>query len=199
MNYLAHLYLAQNTADSHFGNLLGDFRRGVEVKGLSPMVRLGLTNHYEVDKFTDSHLEVVKAKHLFDAKRRRFSPVALDIYFDHLLIKHWSTFSTIAFSDFCKKSYGLLETRLTHMPPIMRQRVGRLISQNWFSEYAKEEGVATVIKSVAKRVRFDNCFHYVVDDIDKHREAIEEHFLRFFPDLKQHIEHNGPENIAVSL
>ncbi len=25
MNYLAHLYLAQPTADSHFGNLLGDF------------------------------------------------------------------------------------------------------------------------------------------------------------------------------
>ena len=32
MNYLAHLFLARPTADSQFGNLLGDFRRGVDIK-----------------------------------------------------------------------------------------------------------------------------------------------------------------------
>ena len=107
MNYLAHLYFAQRTADSHFGNLLGDFRQGVKVNNLSPMVRLGLENHYEVDRYTDSHPAVVEAKQLFDTKRRRFAPVALDIYFDHLLIKHWSKFSTTSFRDFSVNSFTL--------------------------------------------------------------------------------------------
>ncbi|KXJ61070.1 MAG: ACP phosphodiesterase [Alteromonas sp. Nap_26] len=199
MNYLAHLYFAQRTADSHFGNLLGDFRRGVKVNNLSPMVRLGLENHYEVDRYTDSHPAVVEAKQLFDAKRRRFAPVALDIYFDHLLIKHWSKFSTTSFHDFRVNSFSLLEQRLMHMPGIMRQRIGSMISQNWFNDYAKEEGIAMAITSVARRIRFTNRFHYVVDDIAQHRDEIERYFLLFFPDLKRHIRRYGPENIAASL
>ena len=50
MNYLAHLFLARPTADSHFGNLLGDFRRGVDISRYGRAVQLGLKNHYEVDK-----------------------------------------------------------------------------------------------------------------------------------------------------
>lgn len=199
MNYLAHLYFAQSTADSHFGNLLGDFRRGVEVKSLSPRVRLALENHYEVDRYTDSHPAVVEAKQLFDVKRRRFAPVALDIYFDHLLIKHWSEFSTTSLHDFSTTSFALLEQRLMYMPNIMRQRIGSMISQNWFDDYAKEEGIDMAITSVAKRIRFTNRFHYVVDDIAQHRSEIERYFLLFFPDLKRHITRYGPENIAASL
>lgn len=199
MNYLAHLYFAQSTADSHFGNLLGDFRRGVEVNSLSPRVRLALENHYEVDRYTDSHPAVVEAKQLFDVKRRRFAPVALDIYFDHLLIKHWSEFSTTSLHDFSTTSFALLEQRLMHMPNIMRQRIGSMISQNWFDDYAKEEGIDMAITSVAKRIRFTNRFHYVVDDIAQHRSEIERYFLLFFPDLKRHITRYGPENIAASL
>ena len=52
MNYLAHLFLARPTADSQFGNLLGDFRRGVDIKEFGQAVQLGLKNHYEVDRFT---------------------------------------------------------------------------------------------------------------------------------------------------
>ena len=100
MNYLAHLFLARPTADSHFGNLLGDFRRGVDINTFGNAVRLGLKNHYEVDRFTDRHETVLAAKTLFHKSRRRFAPVALDIYFDHLLIKHWATFTPQGFDDF---------------------------------------------------------------------------------------------------
>ena len=104
MNYLAHLFLARPTADSHFGNLLGDFRRGVDINTFGNAVRLGLKNHYEVDRFTDRHETVLAAKTLFHKSRRRFAPVALDIYFDHLLIKHWATFTPQGFDDFRGKN-----------------------------------------------------------------------------------------------
>ncbi|AXT39926.1 DUF479 domain-containing protein [Alteromonas sp. BL110] len=195
MNYLAHLFLARPTADSHFGNLLGDFRRGVDVNTYGKAVQLGLKNHYEVDKFTDSHDSVLAAKKLFDKSRRRFAPVALDIYFDHLLIKHWSTFTSQSFSDFREQSFSLLEQRLPTMPRAMQHSVGHMITHDWFADYAKEEGIAKAISVVAKRIRFTNTFHRAVDDISANKKEIEARFLAFFPDLIGHIKDRGLENI----
>ncbi len=127
MNYLAHLFLARPTADSHFGNLLGDFRRGVDISRFGNAVQLGLKNHYEVDRFTDSHTSVLAAKALFHESRRRFAPVALDIYFDHLLIKHWTLFTTQSFDDFREQSFSLLERRLPTMPRTMQHSVLRIM------------------------------------------------------------------------
>lgn len=195
MNYLAHLFLARPTADSHFGNLLGDFRRGVDISTYGRAVQLGLKNHYEVDKFTDSHDSVLAAKELFDKSRRRFASVALDIYFDHLLIKHWSTFTSQSFNEFREQSFSLLEQRLPTMPRAMQHSVGHMITHDWFEDYAKEEGITRAISVVAKRIRFANSFHHVVDDISANKTEIEARFLTFFPDLVAHIKDRGPENI----
>ena len=196
MNYLAHLFLARTTADSHFGNLLGDFRRGVDISRFGNAVHLGLKNHYEVDRFTDSHTSVLAAKALFHKSRRRFAPVALDIYFDHLLIKHWTLFTTQSFDDFREQSFSLLERRLPTMPRTMQHSVGHMITHDWFEDYAKEEGIAKAISVVAKRIRFPNTFHLAVDDINANQDEIEKRFLGFFPDLIKHIKNNGPENIC---
>ncbi len=195
MNYLAHLFLARPTADSQFGNLLGDFRRGVDIKEFGQAVQLGLKNHYEVDRFTDSHTSVLAAKALFHKSRRRFAPVALDIYFDHLLIKHWASFTTQGFDEFREQSFALLEQRLPTMPRTMQHSVGHMITHDWFEDYAKEEGIAKAIAVVAKRIRFPNTFHLAVDDINTNRDEIEARFLTFFPELITHIKINGPENI----
>lgn len=194
MNYLAHLFLARKTPDSHFGNLLGDFRRGVDLSAFSGDVLLGLDNHYAVDKFTDNHGDVIAAKQFFDASRRRFAPVALDIYFDHLLIKHWQRFSAIPFEQFCTSSFELLEQRLAHMPRTMQHSIGHMITHNWFNDYANEEGIAKAITVVAKRIRFANDFHKAVDDIATHSSNIEQHFLSFFPELVSFVVNHGPES-----
>ncbi len=196
MNYLAHLFLARPTADTHFGNLPGDFRRGVDISRFGNAVQLGLKNHYEVDRFTDSHTSVLAAKALFHESRRRFAPVALDIYFDHLLIKHWTFFTTQSFDDFREQSLSLLERRLPTMPRTMQHSVGHMITHDWFEDYAKEEGIAKTISVVAKRIRFPNTFHLAVDDINANQDEIEKRFLGFFPDLIKHIKNNGPENIC---
>ncbi len=92
MNHFAHLVLARPTVESTVGNLLGDFARGVDLAALVPAVRAGLDNHRAVDRFTDSHPRVRAMKRAFSPARRRFAGIALDIYFDHLLIRHWDRF-----------------------------------------------------------------------------------------------------------
>ena len=92
MNHFAHLVLSQPTVESTVGNLLGDFARGLDQSTLSPAVLAGLKNHRAVDRFTDNHPKVNALKQCFSKKRRRFAGIALDVYFDHLLMRHWHQF-----------------------------------------------------------------------------------------------------------
>ncbi|MEG3768872.1 ACP phosphodiesterase, partial [Alteromonas sp. 14N.309.X.WAT.G.H12] len=121
MNYLAHLFIALPTPDSCFGNLLGDFQKGVNHQDLPAPVQAGLQNHLLVDKFTDSHALTRWARAQFSPEQRRFAGVTLDILFDHFLIQHWSRFSTQLLEDFCQSRYCLLDKRLPLMPPSMQR------------------------------------------------------------------------------
>lgn len=55
MNYLAHLFLADDTPESLLGNLLGDFMKGQNIQSYSDAIRQGIRCHQKVDVFTDNH------------------------------------------------------------------------------------------------------------------------------------------------
>ncbi len=193
MNYLAHLYLAQPNADSHFGNMLGDFGGTKHLKSLPAAVNNGLNNHYLVDKFTDAHAEIKQAKLLFSASKRRFSGIALDVLFDHFLIRHWSRFHQVPFEQFKQKSYRLLNDRLTEMPSKMQIIVRSITTNDWFDEYRTVQGIGLALDNIAKRIRFANKFTGSIEDIHKHYDELEAVFLAFFPQLIAHVEQHGLE------
>ena len=187
MNYLAHLYLSQPTVDSHYGNLLGDFRKGVNVAALPFSVQQGLQNHYLVDRFTDSHPEVMAAKQVFPKSQRRFAPVALDMIFDHFLIKNWSTYSSITFDDFCYRSFNLLREGMPAMPVPMQRTVSHMIEHHWFNSYASFDGITYAITRVANSIRFANQFARSVDTLGAQYSLLEAQFHHFFPALIDHV------------
>lgn len=193
MNYLAHLYLAQPNADSHFGNLLGDFGGKVHAKHLPTTVQYGLENHYLVDKFTDSHTSVIQAKQLFSPNRKRFAGIALDVLFDHFLIRHWSQFNKVPLAQFKQNSYALLNENLSVMPTKMKQVVIRMTQNDWFKEYETVEGIGFALDNIAKRIRFTNKFSGSIEDILRNYAELEAVFLTFFPELIEHVAQHGRE------
>ena len=193
MNYLAHLYLAQPTADSHFGNLLGDFGGNRHVKQLPITVKNALDNHYLVDKFTDTHPLVKEAKQYFSPQRKRFASVAIDVVFDHFLIQHWQRFNDQPLSDFKQISYRLLGKRTPVMPPRMQSVVKHMTQNDWFKEYETVEGVGVALDNIAKRIRFTNTFSGAADDIASHYTELDTMFLAFFPELIKHVKQRGLE------
>ncbi len=193
MNYLAHLYLAQPTADSHFGNLLGDFGGRRHVNGLSVTVKNALENHYLVDRFTDAHPLVKEAKHFFSPQRKRFASVAIDVAFDHFLIQHWQRFNDLPLVDFKQHSYGLLNARQAMMPSRMQQVVTSMTNNDWFKEYETLDGVGLALDNIAKRIRFTNKFAGAADDIARHYQQVDTLFLAFFPELVEHVKQKGLE------
>lgn len=198
LNYLAHLYLAQPTADSHFGNLLGDFGGHRHVKQLPITVKQGLENHYLVDKFTDAHPLVKEAKKYFSPQRKRFAGVAIDVVFDHFLLKHWQTFSKQPLSDFKQISFRLLDKRLTVMPLRMQHVVKHMTKNDWFNEYETLNGVGVALDNITKRIRFANQFAGSIDDITRHYNELDALFLAFFPELIEHVNRRGLECVNKS-
>ena len=193
MNYLAHLFLAQPNPDSHTGNLLGDFCRGVDISVYSEPVLAGLTNHRLVDKFTDTHPLVKQAKQQFSPEYRRFAGIALDVLFDHFLILHWEQYSQTKFDQFCHQAYRRLEQRLPIMPPQMQNVVGSMIEHQWLAHYQKLDGVAGALDSIAKRIRFTNAFTGSIVDIENNYTELEQCFRLFFPELVLNVNRHGVE------
>ncbi|WP_088330366.1 ACP phosphodiesterase [Lacimicrobium sp. SS2-24] len=195
MNYLAHLFLAQPNPASRMGNLLGDFCKGVNPATYSRAVQAGLYNHRLVDRFTDNHALVKEAKRRFSDKRRRFAGIALDVLFDHFLLRQWQQFSHQPISDFLSHSYGHLQRGLPDMPQPMQRVIKGMIEQNWLLQYQSLEGVGYALDRISERIRFANDFDGSVEEIEVHYPAFEACFAQFFPELIEHVNLHGPEAV----
>ncbi|MBC3766526.1 ACP phosphodiesterase [Neptunicella marina] len=195
MNYLAHLFLAQPTSDSHFGNLLGDFSRGIDVSKYSDSVVAGLQNHRLVDKFTDNHKDIRLAKQLFSPEYRRVAGIALDILFDHFLIKHWSEYAQVSCDSYCQQAYTLLAVELNKMPARMQRVVTSMVEHQWLQSYQQINGVTYALQRTLSRIRFEHDFVGIVDEIEPNYVELEEVFLNFFPALMQHVQQRAIEHV----
>jgi len=194
MNHFAHLVLAQPTVESTVGNLLGDFARGLDAGSLAPPVRAGLLNHRAVDRFTDSHPLVVEMRRSFSRARRRFAGIALDIYFDHLLIDYWDQLEQRSLEPLISGFYRRMAAGQAMMPgQDMRRVTRRMIDYDWFGSYRELEAIATSLDRVAARIRFANSFANAIEDLQRNDTLIRQGFLEFYPQLQQHVAAQGIE------
>lgn len=189
MNYFAHLVLAQPTVESTVGNLLGDFAKGIDRSDLASGINAGLTNHRAVDRFTDSHDSIQSLKRSFSSKRRRFAGIALDVYFDHLLMKHWQAFDERPLGVVIDGFYQRMMAGQALMPSDhMRRTTRRMVEHDWFGSYRDLDSVAHALDRIASRIRFENDFDHAIEDILANQENIGMVFTGFFTQLKGHVE-----------
>ncbi len=183
MNHLAHLFLARPTVPSRVGNLLGDFVRGVDTERLPAEVYEGLENHRAVDAFTDAHSRVLACKTCFSPQRRRFAGIALDILFDHYLLRHWERFSSVDRTKFIKELYSDLQEGRELMPAPMAKVTQHMVTHDWFHAYTDMDKVGSAMDRVAERIRFNHRFAGIMEEIRPLDRELEAHFLEFFPEL----------------
>ncbi|MCP4187827.1 MAG: DUF479 domain-containing protein [Gammaproteobacteria bacterium] len=189
MNYFAHLVLSQPTIESTVGNLLGDFTKGVDQGELPEAVRAGLHNHRAVDRFTDENDAVQSLKQLFSPQRRRFAGIALDVYFDHLLMQHWTQFDSQPLQQVIDNFYQRMLQGHGLMPSKqMRNTTQRMVDYDWFGSYREVDSIGRALDRLASRLRFENNFNNAIEDILANQTAIETTFLLFFPKLGEHIQ-----------
>ena len=192
MNYLAHLYFAEDTPESRVGNLMADFVRGpVDRQPYNGAVMRGMRSHVAVDRYTDGHDVVRESKALVSPSRRRFAGIIVDICYDHYLARHWTDFSDEPFSAFIERTYGSLSAYRGVMPPVLSRVIRHMVRHDWLHGYREIAGIGRALDGLSMRIRRPNTLAGSVEELEANYDEMEGHFLRFFPDLVRHME-TGP-------
>ena len=163
---------------------MGDFVKGNQLAYLPPQIRQGVYLHRAIDKFTDSHANVIALKAVLSPKRKRFAGIVNDIVFDHLLAKHWQRYSDFTLSEFATLRYSELIAHKAYMPEKMDAMVSRMISGNWLLEYQFPQSIASAINGISRRIRFDNKLLGAAEEVMPALDEYEQAFFRFFPELQ---------------
>ncbi len=193
MNYLAHLLLAENNAESRIGNLLGDFVKGrIDHKNssYSPAIIKGIKTHFKVDEYTDRHEIFKRSKKQIFQSQGRFSSVLIDVFYDHFLANHWHLFSSEKLETFADNTYTTLQKNNHLLPEKLQLILPRIILENWLVSYKKIEGIQRTCQRLGKRTKRPNHFEIAHHDLQHNYQALEADFLSFFPQLVKYVNTN---------
>ncbi|KII75952.1 ACP phosphodiesterase [Vibrio renipiscarius] len=184
MNFLAHLHIAHHCDSSLLGNLLGDFVRGDPSKVYSPELTRGIRLHRFVDSYTDSAEIITSAKQLFPQGPRRFSGIALDVFWDHCLASHWSDYHDLPLANFCLQS----EMTIKQTPSGELPERFLLVSDNmwrgrWLESYQDVDNIEIALTRMSQRratmAPIKTCFPY----LERHYDELQQIFSAFYPAL----------------
>lgn len=191
MNWLAHLLLAKPDAENRLGNLLGDLVKGRERNNLPTQFQFGLQCHQLIDCYTDSHEIVERSKQRIRANYGRFSGVAIDIFYDHLLTQNWQNYSVVSLQDFITQVYSSFSDYLELIPPRASSVISRMIEEDWLTSYQTLSGIEYTLKRISWRIRRKTKRNFdlslAVNELQQHYNDFDRDFQEFFPQLKTYI------------
>lgn len=188
MNYLGHLYLAEDNSASLVGNLLGDFVKGSISAEFPDEIRYGIALHRKVDVFTDSHEMVRASMKRITPARRRFAGIMVDMFYDHFLAKNWQQFSDIPLQQFSENVYGALLEHHALLPDRLKWMLPYIIEENWLVSYREIEAIDRALNRLSKRFRRKNTLPNAAEELAANYEALEDDFHKFFPDLVKFVQ-----------
>ncbi len=193
MNFLAHLYLADDTPGSLIGSLLPDLVRGAgrTLDGLDPEVEAGALRHRRIDVFTDRHPAFQASRGRIRGRHGIFSGILIDVFYDHFLSVRWAEYHSEPLPAFVAYVYRTFADHPTLMPRAMRPIVERMVEQDWLSSYASVDGLALTLRRMSHRfeVRFERRIDLAtaVDSLRDQYTALDQDFAVFFPQAIAHV------------
>jgi acyl carrier protein phosphodiesterase len=187
MNFLAHLYLSDDTPESRLGNLLGDFVRSPQIDTYPAPVRAGFALHQRIDAYTDAHPVFQHSRTRISLPRRRYAGVLVDVFYDHFLALHWAEFAPIPLPDFARQVYAELAANDPLLPESLRQIVPAMIRDDWLTSYRAPDGIDRALDRIARRLRHETPLAGAVEELTGHYDGLQADFLAFFPALRQYV------------
>lgn len=186
MNFLAHLYLSGNNEHVMIGNLMGDHIRGNNFNTLNDDIIKGVKLHRLIDAFTDTHPVVTASKERLRPVFHKYSPVIIDIFYDHFLAKNWNTYSEVPLQDYADDVYALLSKNTNILPKRTQQMLPHMIANNWLFIYSTTDGINKVLTGMSHRARFDSKMENATACLIQDYSLYENEFYSFFKDLRKY-------------
>lgn len=192
MNFLAHLHIADHCNSHLMGNLLGDFVKGDPSKQYQTDISNGIKLHRFVDRITDHHVLVEECKPHFTGVARRFAPIALDMFWDHCLAKHWRTFSPQSLDSFVRYAYSEVNKQISDdLPPRFLMLHSRMWSGGWLQSYQDLENIEFALHRMSQRSPRMADLTTTFEVLDNEYEQLEAKFAALYRDvLRQSAEYH---------
>ncbi|MBX7218991.1 MAG: ACP phosphodiesterase [Blastocatellia bacterium] len=188
MNYLAHLYLADNTPESLLGNLLGDFVKGsLDGTTYAPEIQRGIERHRSVDGFTDSHEIVRLSKNRISPTRRRYAGIIIDMAYDHFLARHWDDYTSTPLPEFSARIYTVLLDNRQILPPRLQSILPSLVQDDWLTSYREFAALNRALNRISLRLKRENTLFNAAEEVKSEYAHLERDFRTFFPQLVEHV------------
>ena len=188
MNYLAHLYLAEDDPASIIGNLMGDFVKGRVPDDLCPALRRGIIMHRKVDVYTDTHPIFRVSKQRIRPQFRRYGGVLVDIYYDHFLARDWDRYSAKSLRNFSLTVYRILHDHYRELPTRMQRSIRYMIANDLLMSYQKIDSIGRSLAGIERRLKRASRLHEAVIDLEQNYAALGADFNAFFPQLIAFVE-----------
>ncbi len=174
MNHLAHLFLSQRDPSLMVGNFIADHIKTTKLSSFSEGVQDGILMHRAIDHFTDTHPIVRKSKERLFPKYSHYSAVLVDMFYDHILAKNWSTYSPISLKSFSESAYRVLKSRTTEMPERSVLILDYMSRQDWLTSYGTIEGMGKALNGISRRATFKSKMEEAIVDLERDFSMYEE-------------------------
>ncbi len=186
MNFLAHLYLSGDNPKITVGNFIGDFVKGAQIEIYDEEIKTGILLHREIDSFTDNHPVVMNSKKRLRPTFRHYSPVIVDVFYDHFLASDWHLYEKKDLREFTNGFYALISEYAEIIPEKVNHMLIYMKRDDWLYHYRQKEGIQRALAGMARRTPFDSKMEMAVDYLNKDYEKYKAEFHAFFPELAQH-------------
>jgi len=183
MNYLAHLYLSDQTPDGFAGSLLGDFVSGNVAGKFNGRVEKEITMHRKIDFFTDTNQIVKRSKARISAKLNRFAGVLIDVFYDHYLAVDFEKYAGVSLKVFTEKAYRALQKHGDLFPDAFRQRIPAIIETDLLGSYRSLDGIRITLDRISSRIKRENSLPEGIFDLENNYRELKTDFEEFFPEL----------------
>lgn len=193
MNHLAHLYLSRHSEKMMVGNFIADAIKGKRYADFEAEIAQGIIMHRAIDTFTDSHHIVSHSKIYFRVQYGLYSPVLVDLFYDHFLAREWNAYSAMPLADFSAYSYHIFEKYFNVMPSRYQYMFPYMQKEDWLSNYRHLEGIQRSLTGLSRRIRNNPGIENALTELKQNYSAIESDFNQYFPQLVKHIADGFPE------
>ena len=187
MNYLGHIYFSNNDLKLAKANLFGDSVKGKDYSHFPEIIQQGIKLHRSIDNYIDHHPKVLELIRELRPELPKVSGIAIDLFFDHLLAKHWSNWHSQPLKEFLHTVHTELEQLDRNFYPAdFNLFIRRLCEMKWMNHYAYTEGLDKMCNGVGRRLSFDNALKNGLNVFLRHEQTIENTFNEYMRDANEY-------------
>lgn len=198
MNYLAHAYLSGNDEEILTGNFIADTVKG-KYDHFPEGIQKGIRMHHAIDDFCDHNAHFRCSVTRIEQRHQLYSPVIVDIYYDHFLAANWELFHSLGLKHYAATVYRIVLSRYQILPIRMKRMLPYMISTNWLAAYADADNLKRFFTGLSKRTSGKNNMPDAREDLRAHYNELWNDFMCFMKDITIFTEQYKRENFKTEI